>query len=233
MKKFLTISMMALALVFATSCEKDNEESLDNYVNTWVTEQIPASEVVGDEFNALIAKLPEDAQKMIASQMGNLSFKAALVLNEDGKAQAGIVVEKAKLNLLATAVETMLDRYSSQIPAEYLQTIQQILPVLKQFVASLEDNDLVGESFTYSATPTDATSGKFVFTFKDLDENGKPKDEIINADYSSLSESSMKIEVTEEGETISYTFKSASVANVKLGKFVDIEQALNSLMPQA
>lgn len=81
MKKFLTISMMALALVFATSCEKDNEESLDNYVNTWVTEQIPASEVVGDEFNDLIAKLPEDAQKMIASQMGNLSFKAALVLN--------------------------------------------------------------------------------------------------------------------------------------------------------
>ena len=59
MKKFLTISMMALALVFATSCEKDNEESLDNYVNTWVTDEIPLTEIAGDDITAEFPELPD------------------------------------------------------------------------------------------------------------------------------------------------------------------------------
>ena len=64
MKKFLTISMMALAVVFASSCEKDNNEpeASTNYLNTWVTEQIPASQVIGDEFNDILKNLPADAQ---------------------------------------------------------------------------------------------------------------------------------------------------------------------------
>lgn len=86
MKKFLTISMMALALVFATSCEKDNEESLDNYVNTWVTDEIPLTEIAGDDITAEFPELPEGIQAVLAQQLANVKLRAVINLAADGKA---------------------------------------------------------------------------------------------------------------------------------------------------
>ena len=94
MKKFLTISMMALALVFATSCEKDNEESLDNYVNTWVTDEIPLTEIAGDDITAEFPELPEGIQAVLAQQLANVKLRAVINLAADGKAQAGVLVNK-------------------------------------------------------------------------------------------------------------------------------------------
>ncbi|MCI7177594.1 MAG: hypothetical protein SOU95_08740 [Candidatus Cryptobacteroides sp.] len=79
MKKFLTISMMALVLVFATSCEKDNEESLDNYVNTWVTDEIPLTEIAGDDITAEFPELPEGMQAVLAQQLANVKLRAVLI----------------------------------------------------------------------------------------------------------------------------------------------------------
>lgn len=233
MKKFLTISMMALALVFATSCEKDNEESLDNYVNTWVTDEIPLTEIAGDDITAEFPELPEGMQAVLAQQLANVKLRAVINLAADGKAQAGVLVNKAKLNLMVTAMETLLSQYESQLKPEELAQVKAVMEVLKPFfVAGLKDNDYVGVPFTYTVAPTDATSGKITLTLKD--EEGK--DTVSEIDYRDLSSDSITIESVDENDSskkTTMTLKSASSAKVTVGNFVDIAQALNSLMPQA
>lgn len=232
MKKFLTISMMALALVFATSCEKDNEESLDNYVNTWVTDEIPLTEIAGDDITAEFPELPEGMQAVLAQQLANVKLRAVINLAADGKAQAGVLVNKTKLNLMVTAMETLLSQYESQLKPEELAQVKAVMEVLKPFVAGLKDNDYVGVPFTYTVAPTDATSGKITLTLKD--EEGK--DTVSEIDYRDLSSDSITIESVDENDSskkTTMTLKSASSAKVTVGNFVDIAQALNSLMPQA
>lgn len=231
MKKFLTISMMALALVFATSCEKDNEESLDNYVNTWVTDEIPLTEIAGDDITAEFPELPEGMQAVLAQQLANVKLRAVINLAADGKAQAGVLVNKTKLNLMVTAMETLLSQYESQLKPEELAQVKAVMEVLKPFVAGLKDNDYVGVPFTYTVAPTDATSGKITLTLKD--EEGK--DTVSEIDYRDLSSDSITIESVDENDSskkITMTLKSASSAKVTVGNFVDIAQALNSLMPK-
>lgn len=231
MKKFLTISMLALALVFATSCEKDNEESLDNYVNTWVTDEIPLTEIAGDDITAEFPELPEGIQAVLAQQLANVKLRAVINLAADGKAQAGVLVNKTKLNLMVTAMETLLSQYESQLKPEELAQVKAVMEVLKPFVAGLKDNDYVGVSFTYTVAPTDATSGKITLTLKD--EQGK--DTVSEIDYRDLSSDSITIESVDENDSskkTTMTLKSASSAKVTVGDFVDIAQALNSLMPK-
>lgn len=231
MKKFLTISMMALALVFATSCEKDNEESLDNYVNTWVTDEIPLTEIAGDDITAEFPELPEGMQAVLAQQLANVKLRAVINLAADGKAQAGVLVNKTKLNLMVTAMETLLSQYESQLKPEELAQVKAVMEVLKPFVAGLKDNDYVGVPFTYTVAPTDATSGKITLTLKD--EEGK--DTVSEIDYRDLSSDSITIESVDENDSskkTTMTLKSASSAKVTVGDFVDIAQALNSLMPK-
>lgn len=231
MKKFLTISMMALALVFATSCEKDNEESLDNYVNTWVTDEIPLTEIAGDDITAEFPELPEGMQAVLAQQLANVKLRAVINLAADGKAQAGVLVNKAKLNLMVTAMETLLSQYESQLKPEELAQVKAVMEVLKPFVAGLKDNDYVGVPFTYTVAPTDATSGKITLTLKD--EEGK--DTVSEIYYRDLSSDSITIESVDENDSskkTTMTLKSASSAKVTVGDFVDIAQALNSLMPK-
>lgn len=231
MKKFLTISMMALALVFATSCEKDNEESLDNYVNTWVTDEIPLTEITGDDITAEFPELPEGIQAALAQQLANVKLRAVINLAADGKAQAGVLVNKTKLNLMVTAMETLLSQYESQLKPEELAQVKAVMEVLKPFVAGLKDNDYVGVPFTYTVAPTDATSGKITLTLKD--EEGK--DTVSEIDYRDLSSDSITIESVDENDSskkTTMTLKSASSAKVTVGDFVDIAQALNSLMPK-
>lgn len=231
MKKFLTISMMALALVFATSCEKDNEESLDNYVNTWVTDEIPLTEIAGDDITAEFPELPEGIQAVLAQQLANVKLRAVINLAADGKAQAGVLVNKTKLNLMVTAMETLLSQYESQLKPEELAQVKAVMEILKPFVAGLKDNDYVGVPFTYTVAPTDATSGKITLTLKD--EEGK--DTVSEIDYRDLSSDSITIESVDENDSskkTTMTLKSASSAKVTVGDFVDIAQALNSLMPK-
>lgn len=231
MKKFLTISMMALALVFATSCEKDNEESLDNYVNTWVTDEIPLTEIAGDDITAEFPELPEGIQAVLAQQLANVKLRAVINLAADGKAQAGVLVNKTKLNLMVTAMETLFSQYESQLKPEELAQVKAVMEVLKPFVAGLKDNDYVGVPFTYTVAPTDATSGKITLTLKD--EEGK--DTVSEIDYRDLSSDSITIESVDENDSskkTTMTLKSASSAKVTVGDFVDIAQALNSLMPK-
>ena len=232
MKKFLTISMMALALVFATSCEKDeNPEENTNYVNTWVTDEIPLTEIAGDDITAEFPELPEGIQAVLAQQLANVKLRAVINLAADGKAQAGVLVNKTKLNLMVTAMETLLSQYESQLKPEELAQVKAVMEVLKPFVAGLKDNDYVGVPFTYTVAPTDATSGKIALTLKD--EEGK--DTVSEIDYRDLSSDSITIESVDENDSskkTTMTLKSASSAKVTVGDFVDIAQALNSLMPK-
>lgn len=229
MKKFLTISMMALVLVFATSCEKDNEESLDNYVNTWVTDEIPLTEIAGDDITAEFPELPEGMQAVLAQQLANVKLRAVINLAADGKAQAGVLVNKAKLNLMVTAMETLLSQYESQLKPEELAQVKAVMEVLKPFVDGLKDNDYVGVSFTYTVAPTDATSGKITLTLKD--EEGK--ETVSEIDYRDLSSDSITIESVDENDSskkTTMTLKSASSAKVTVGDFVDVS-SLSAFIP--
>ena len=85
--------------------------------------------------------------------------------------------------------------------------------------------------FTYTVAPTDATSGKITLTLKD--EEGK--DTVSEIYYRDLSSDSITIESVDENDSskkTTMTLKSASSAKVTVGDFVDIAQALNSLMPK-
>lgn len=227
MKKFLTISMMALAVVFASSCNKDENpaEENKNYVNTWVDVDVAASDVMG-YIDA--TELPEAVMQFLATQTANLKFTAVANLAEDGTGNAGILVEKSKLNLIVTAVETYLEQHASEIPAETLAKVQAVMAQVKPVLNGLNDHDYVGAPFTYTAAPTDATSGKFTFTTK---VDGK--DESTEVSYSDLSETTMnltgkigtedEVKAADKADVKPYTLhlKSASSAKVEVGKFVD------------
>ena len=128
-------------------------------------------------------------------------------------------------------METLLTQYESQLKPEELAQVKAVMEVLKPFVAGLKDNDYVGVPFTYTVAPTDATSGKITLTLKD--EEGK--DTVSEIDYRDLSSDSITIESVDENDSskkTAMTLKSASSAKVTVGNFVDIAQALNSLMPK-
>lgn len=227
MKKFLTISMMALAVVFASSCNKDEDEpeTNTNYVNTWVDADVAASDVLS---YVDVAELPETVKQFLATQTANLKFTAVASLAADGRGNAGILVEKTKLNLIVTAVETYLNQHASEISEATLAKIQAVMTQLKPVLDSLNDNDYVGTPFTYTVAPTDATSGKFTFTTE-----LKGKEETAEVSYSNLSETTMTItgmigtedgteaKATDSAKSYTLHLKSAASAKVTVGNFVD------------
>ena len=230
MKKFLSISMMALALVFASSCNKgDNEDpSAAKCVNTWVTDEISLSEVAG-EISSEDIEIPAEIWAVIAPQINNMKVRAAVDLSSDGKGQAGVLVDKAQLNLMVTAVQTILAQYGDKIDADKLAEINQIFTLVKPMLDNLKDGDYVGTAFTYTATATDNENGKITVTYKDTDEEGNEKDETMEVAYSGLSDDAMTLTVADESETKSISLKSASSANVTVGNFVDVT-ALKALL---
>lgn len=230
MKKFLSISMMALALVFASSCNKDEngEPSAEKCVNTWVTDEISLSEVAG-EISSEDIEIPAEIWAVIAPQINNMKVRAAVDLSSDGKGQAGVLVDKAQLNLMVTAVQTILAQYGDKIDADKLAEINQIFTLVKPMLDNLKDGDYVGTAFTYTATATDNESGKITVTYKDTDEEGNEKDETTEVAYSGLSDDAITLVVADEDGTQTVPLKSASSAKVTVGNFVDVT-ALKALL---
>lgn len=222
MKKFLSISMMALALVFASSCNKDEngEPSAEKCVNTWVTDEVALSEVVG-KIDLGDVKLPEEILAALAPQLNNFKARAAVELAADGKGKGGILVEKAQLNLMMSAVQALLTQYGSQLDPEVLAEVNAVLTKVKPMLDNLKDGDLVGATFTYTATATDAENGKITVTYKSTDENGNEKDETTEVAYSGLSDDAITLVVADEDGTQTVPLKSASSAKVTVGNFVD------------
>lgn len=220
MKKFLSISMMALALVFASSCSKeDNEEpSAAKCVNTWVTDEVAVTDILPDD---AFAEIPAELQPVLAAQLNNLKFKAAVELAADGTGKGGVLVEKTKLTLMETAIQTLLTQYADKIDPEILAQINAGLAAVKPVLDNLKDGDLVGATFTYTATATDAESGKITLTYKDTDEEGNEKDETTDVAYSGLSDNAVTFTITDEDGAQTFALKSASSANVTVGNFVD------------
>ena len=234
MKKFFTISMMALALVFASSCEKDNNEpeTNTNYVNTWVDENISVAEVLSyADALGYSQNLPAEVKQFLAEQSSNLKFTAVANLAADETGNVGILVEKSKLNLIVTAVETYLKQQASEIPEATLSKIQTVMEKVKPMIASLNDDDYLGIPFTYAVAPADATSGKFTFTAK----IGK-EEKTAEASYSNLSETALTItgnlETADKVASYTLNLKSAASAKIAVGKFVDGSQLASGLVPE-
>ena len=230
MKKFLSISMMALALVFASSCSKDNndEPSAAKCVNTWVTDEIALSEIAG-EISSEDSEIPAEVWAVIAPQINNLKVRAAVNLASDGKGQAGVIVDKAQLNLMVTAIQTILAQYGDKIDAEKLAEINQIFTLVKPMLDNLKDGDYVGTAFTYTATATDDENGKITVTYKETDKEGNEKEETAEVAYSGLSDNAITLTVTDEDGTQTVSLKSAASANITVGNFVDIS-AIEALL---
>lgn len=228
MKKFLTISMMALAVVFASSCEKDEnpaDETNTNYVNTWVDENISAAEVLSyADALGFIQQLPAEVKQFLATQSATLKFTAVANLAADETGNVGILVKKSELNVLVATIEAYLEEHASEIDQAELAKIQGVMTNLKPVLEGLNDNDYVGMPFTYTAAPADATSGKFTFTAK----TGKG-DKSVEASYSNLSETTLTITgslAAKADKVASYKLdlKSAASAKIAVGKFVDASQ---------
>ena len=225
MKKFLTISMMALAVVFASSCEKDENpagETNTNYVNTWVDENIPAAEVLSyADALGFSQQLPAEVKQFLATKPANLKFTAVANLAADETGNVGILVKKSELNILVATIEAYLEDHASEIDQAELAKIQGVMTKLEPVLEGLNDLDYVGMPFTYTVAPADATSGEFTFTAK----IGK-EDKSVEASYSNLSETTLTITgslAAKADKVASYTLdlKSAASAKIAVGKFVD------------
>lgn len=220
MKKFLTLSMMALAVVLASSCNKTEEVTDPLYVNTWVAEDLTIDDIYsnGDGSSAIYG-LPED----YATELQNMRFKVIMKIDGDGNGNLGLYVDQATLAFVQKLI-VWANKEDLGIPAEALQ-----------YVAKIKANDYAGLSLTYTVAPTDETQGKITI-LSNLGEGSEPA--VLS--YSELSKDSVKLGVNfeEDSETtdrplagqvvepVVINFKSLSSTGIKLGKFVDIAPAL-------
>ncbi len=217
MKKFLTISMMALAVVLASSCNKNEDpEVSDNtkYINTWVAENVAVSDVLADidgtSIDELLNTLP--VSETIKNQIAAMKVNVIVKFDENGKGNTGLLIDNQILLLLNGLIT-----YAAQEGIEIPEAI-------KTLVGNLKVNDYIGATFTYTAAPEDATKGKLEFT---VVADGKT--EKSEVDYSGLSDDSMTISYTDE-VTIKYTFKSLGSTKLTVNNFIDVV-ALAALLP--
>ncbi len=224
MKKFLTVSMMALALVAASSCNKDeNPEEVNNarYINTWVAKDVEVGKVLGDvSDDEIFSKLP-DAMK---AQLADTKLDLIVKLDENGKGNAGVYLNNNTLTLLRTLFSWISKQEGVTIPSE-----------VSQIFAGIKANDYVGAAFAYTAAPTDGTKGKFTVTVGTGEES-----ETEEISYSDLSDNAMtlsykdEIENPQTGKTetvdVTYTLKSLSSTGLTINSFVDVS-ALAALIP--
>ncbi len=228
MKKFFTVSMMALALVLASSCNKE-ENSADNnakYVNTWVAKDLSVSQIIkeisaGDStVDDIIGSLPEEQKNLILNQKLN----AVMKLDENGKGNFGLHLDNNTYALF----KALYSWYSEQEGAEIPSAVSEL-------VAKIKVNDYVGLSFTYVAVPTDETTGKIDFTV----QVDKDKPETSTVEYSKLSDSTITLSYEEKdastGKTnsFSYDFNSlGTTTGITVGNFIDLS-VLASLFPDS
>lgn len=225
MKKFLTVSMMALAMVLASSCNKDEnpEEEVNNakYINTWVAKDVEVGKALWDVTDSeIFVNLPD----AIKTQLADAKCDMIVRLDENGNGNAGVHVDNNMLTLLRAFYSWLSQQGSVTIPSD-----------VSQLLLSVKANDYVGIAFTYEATPTDETKGKFTVT------TGVGEDSLTDdVDYSELSDNAMtlsyKDEITnpETGKTedvdVTYTLKSLSSTGLTVNNFVDAS-VLIALIP--
>lgn len=215
MKKFLTISMMALAVVLASSCNKDeNPEESNNskYINTWVAENVEVSKVLeeldGTNIDEILGELPGTIKNQIAAKKVNAIVK----FDENGKGSAGVLIDSEMLVMLKMMI-TYATEQGITIPDAAVTLLN-----------SLKANDCIGMTFTYTATPADATKGKFEFA---VTVDGKT--EKTDADYSDLSDNSITLSYTEDSQTYKYTLKSLGSTKLTVNNFIDALTLVNLL----
>lgn len=234
MKKFLSIAMIALAAVFASSCNKDNSsEESTKFINTWVTDEIKATDYFGDEFTDLLKNLPESAQTAIKAQLDKTKFKGVVSVKNDGNGFYGVLVDKANLNLLVTAVTTWVENHGSELTDEQKTALNKIIYELKPTINSLKDNDVIGTSFTWTVKENHGATGILNVTTKTVktDDDG---DEITGEDEKPVFENTtLEIawkDLSDDAVTLTYgdqkpiSCKSASAAKVTVGTFYDEEE---------
>ncbi len=225
MKKYFAIAMIALAALFASSCKKDNSKTEDGpkatYRNSWVSEEMDAASALGEE----LLDLPADAMTQIVDKTKDLKFRRAMVFADGGKGVVGVLVNKANLLALVNAVSDWAST-STTLSDEDKETLAQVTLFLKATFSRLNDNDVLGSEFTYTAEETDATSGKLTTVMSSTDESGNPSKTTTVMDYKNLSESSITLSYAAGGVI---TLSSATSLGIKVGNLVDI----NSLMPSA
>ena len=217
--------MMALAMVLASSCNKDDDPEKDvnntKYINTWVAKDVEVGKILGDVSDAeTFVKLPDN----IKAQLVDMKLDIVMKLDENGKGNVGVHLDNNKLTMLRTIFSWISQQEGVQIPSE-----------VSQIFAGIKANDYVGASFAYSAVPTDETKGKFTVTVGTGDES-----ETEDVNYSDLSDNSMTLSYKDEiknpqtGKTeevdVSYTLRSLSSTGLTINNFVDIS-ALAALIP--
>lgn len=211
--------MMALAVVLASSCNKDeNPKGSDNskYVNTWVAENVKVSKVLedldGGDISEVLDNLPE-ALKNQAAQLMKLEVNAIVKLDENGKGNAGVLVNQPLLTAMGIVIKA-IEGQGITIPS-----------AVTEFLNKLKVNDYIGAPFTFVAAPEDATKGKLTFT---VTVSGKA--ETTTADYKDLSDNAITVSYKDESESLTYTLKSLSSTKLTVGNFVD-GTVLASLIP--
>ncbi len=225
MKKFLTVSMMALAMVLASSCNKDEDPAKDvnntKYINTWVAKDVEVGKILGDVSDPeTFVKLPDN----IKSQLADMKLDIVVKLDENGKGNAGVHLDNNKLTMLRTIFSWISQQEGVQIPSE-----------VSQIFAGIKADDYVGAPFAYSAAPTDETKGKFTVTVGTGEES-----ETEDVNYSDLSDNAMTLSYKDEVENpqtgktemvdVSYTLKSLGSTGLTVNNFVDVS-ALAALIP--
>lgn len=237
MKKFLTVSMMALAVVFASSCNKDEngndgESGEATLVKSWVSEGLPAAYML-DLILPDMDGVPEEVLGELDGLLGDAKIRCVFDFREDKTGGVGVLVNKTELNVMIAGLTGVFTKYEGKYEAlaEYKQILEKLAGVVKNY----NDGDYIGAAYTYDVTPTDATSGAIDFVLK-LDSR---KDKKEACTYSGLAVDKVTLTEVEDEEDVEYPasgdepvaggdddddepvvipLSSASSANVKVGE---------------
>ncbi len=217
MKKYFAIAMIALAALCASSCNKDNSKNEDKqdvtYCKAWVTEEAPATEAAGD---LIMADVSPEAMEELQEALKDIKLRRTISFSDNGKGYSGILVNKASLNQLADAISQWAS--SSRYLGESAKSdYQEIAIAMKLTFNVLTDNDVLGSEFSYTATPTDQTSGRFMFRTV-TDDSGIRGENTLEVEYKGFTDSTLTLVYSSE---IEISFISAASLGITVGKLVD------------
>ncbi len=217
MKKYFAIAMIALAALCASSCNKDNSKNEDKqgltYCKAWVTEEESATEAAGD---LIMADESAEAMEELEEALKDIKLRRTIFFSDNGTGYSGILVNKARLNELADAISQWASS-SRYLRESSKSEFQEIAIAMKLSFNTLTDNDVLGSEFTYTATPTDQTSGHFMFR-TETDDSGIRGEKTLDVEYKGFTDSTLTLVYSPELEV---SFISAASLGITVGKLVD------------
>ena len=222
MKKYFAIAMIALASVCASSCNKDNsktEESAKNYINTWVTEPMAATDVLSDMLQEFSTLLPAGSISEISAEVGDAQLRRCAQFFENGETVYGIVVDKASLLKVVNGISSWAEKTTTL--EDYQKSALKLIAVsFKTAINQMSDNDILGTKSNYSIVEKDATSGVITISVTET-EDGKEVTTKRDVNYSNLSATTLTVSYTEK---LTLDLKSAASCGITPGKFVDFAE---------